>query len=123
MSRDNVADILNQIVNAKKADKLIVQTRNYSKLLLAVLEIMKEKGHLSYELKDGKLIINIMDIMECKAIKPRFSVNKNNLDKYIRRFLPSRNFGHVIISTDKGLMDHKEAQENKKGGCLIAYFY
>ena len=45
------------------------------------------------------------------------------MDKYIRRYLPARNIGTVIISTNKGMMTHKEAAEEKIGGCVIAYFY
>jgi len=69
------------------------------------------------------LKITLKEVTECKAIKPRFTVSKKTLDKYVRRFLPSRNFGFVIVSTSKGLMTHHEAQENKIGGSLIAYFY
>ena len=29
----------------------------------------------------------------------------------------------MIISTNKGMMTHKEAQEEEIGGSLIAYFY
>ena len=53
----------------------------------------------------------------------RFSVNKSQIEKYRRRYLPSRNMGTVIISTNKGLLTHEEAQEEEIGGCLIAYFY
>jgi len=31
--------------------------------------------------------------------------------------------GILIISTNKGLITHNEAFEEKIGGCLIAYFY
>ena len=67
--------------------------------------------------------ITLGEISECKAIKPRFTVNKNQIEKYRRRYLPSRNFGTVILSTNKGLMTYKEAQKEQIGGCLIAYFY
>ena len=72
---------------------------------------------------EGKLTITIKEVSECKSIKPRFTADKKSLEKYIRRFLPARNFGYVIISTNQGLMTHEEAQENKIGGSLIAYFY
>jgi small subunit ribosomal protein S8 len=69
------------------------------------------------------LEISIGDLWECKAIKPRFTVDKTTIEKYRRRYLPSRNFGTMILSTNKGLMTHEEAFEEKIGGCLIAYFY
>jgi len=123
MSQDIVSDVLNCMMNAKKAKKSeIVITRN-SKLLLKVLEIMKQFGYVEYETENGKLKIIIKELNECKAIKPRYAVDKNSIEKYVRRFLPARNFGYVIVSTSKGLMTHQEAQENKIGGSLIAYFY
>jgi small subunit ribosomal protein S8 len=45
------------------------------------------------------------------------------IERYRRRYLPSRNFGTLVLSTNKGLMTHEEAVEEKIGGCLIAYFY
>jgi len=45
------------------------------------------------------------------------------VEKYRRRYLPSRNMGTMIISTNKGLMTHEEVLEEETGGSLIAYFY
>lgn len=123
MSQDIVSDTLNQLMNAKRARKQEIVVTRYSKLLLKVLDMMKESDYIDYELKEGVLKIIIKQLNECKAIKPRFTVNMDNLDKYIRRFLPARNFGFVIVSTSKGLMTHTDAQENKIGGSLIAYTY
>jgi ribosomal protein S8 len=123
MSTDIVSDVLNQLMNAKRAKRDIVVTKRYSKLLINVLELMKQGDYIDYELEDGKLKITIKDVTECRAIKPRYTVNKKTIDKYIRRFLPSRTFGFVVVSTNKGLMLHPEAQENKIGGSLIAYYY
>ncbi|MBU1129378.1 MAG: 30S ribosomal protein S8, partial [Nanoarchaeota archaeon] len=59
----------------------------------------------------------------CKSIKPRFTVDRTQIEKYRRRYLPARDVGTMIISTNKGLMTHQEADQEKIGGCLIAYFY
>jgi small subunit ribosomal protein S8 len=123
MAQDIISDALNQIMNAKRAAKSTVVITRYSGLLTKLLEMMKQKGYLDYEVNEGKMKITIKDIVECKAIKPRYTLGKADIDKYIRRFLPSRNVGFVIISTSKGLMLHNEAIENKIGGSLIAYFY
>ena len=124
MSQDNVADVLNRIMNAKRARRDVVITKRYSKLLLKILDLMKEKGYIDYELTDdSELKIEIKEINECKAVKPRYTFNIKTLDKYIKRFLPSRNFGYVVVSTNKGIMIHSDAIENKVGGCLLAYFY
>lgn len=126
MSQDIVADALNMIKNAKKAKKENVKIKRISNLLIEILKIMKQKGAIKKYKIDSKrksIEITIGELFECKAIKPRFSINKNQIEKYRRRYLPSRNLGTMIISTNQGLMTYEEALEEKKGGCLIAYFY
>jgi len=126
MSQDVVADGLNMIRNAKKARKEIVVIKRISNLLIEVLKIMKQKGAIKrYKIngKDKSLEITIGDLFECKAIKPRFSVGKGDIEKYRRRYLPARNIGIMIVSTNKGLVTHEEAQEEQIGGSLVAYFY
>jgi len=123
MSRDIISDVLNEIMNAKKANKEFIETTRFSKLLINILEIMKSYGYIEYKIEDGKLRVILKEITECRSIKPRYSAAKKNIDKYVRKFLPARNYGYVVISTSKGLMTHQEAQENKIGGSLIAYFF
>ncbi len=126
MSQDIVADALNMIRNAKKARKTEVKIKRISNLLIEVLKIMKQEGVVKkYKInsKDKTLEITIGDLTDCRAIKPRFTVDKTQIEKYRRRYLPARNLGIVIVSTNKGLMTHEEAQKEKIGGCLIAYFY
>jgi len=126
MSQDIVADALNMIKNANKARKEVVKVNRISNLLIEILKIMKQKGAIKKYKIDAKgksIEITIGDLSECKAIKPRFSVDKTQIEKYRRRYLPSRNMGTVVVSTNKGLMTHEEAQEENIGGCLVAYFY
>jgi len=126
MSQDIVADALNMIRNAKKARKTEVKIKRISNLLIEVLKIMKQEGVVKkYKInsKDKTLEITIGDLTDCRAIKPRFTIDKTQIEKYRRRYLPARNLGIVIVSTNKGLMTHEEAQKEKIGGCLIAYFY
>jgi len=126
MSQDIVADGLNTIRNAKKAGKEIVKLNRISNLLIEVLKIMKQQGVIKkYKInsKNQSIEITIGELSECKAIKPRFTVGKEQIEKYRRRYLPARNLGTMVISTNKGLMTHEEAQEEQIGGCLIAFFY
>jgi small subunit ribosomal protein S8 len=126
MSQDIVADALNMIQNAKKARKETIKINRISNLLIEILKIMKQEGAIKRYKIDGKeksVTITIGDLTECRAIKPRFSVDKNQIEKYRRRYLPARNLGIMIISTNKGLVTHTEAQEENIGGSLIAYFY
>jgi len=123
MSQDLIADTLNQIMNAKKARKSEVIVKRNSKLLRSVLDIAKESGCLDYEINGRNVKIHIKQLNEFKAIKPRYTVSVKRINHYVRRFLPARNFGFVIVSTNKGLMKHEEAEEKNLGGCLIAYAY
>jgi small subunit ribosomal protein S8 len=126
MSQDTVADALNMMRNAKKAGKEVVKVKMISNLLIEVLKIMKQKEAIKkYKIdpKDKSVEITLGDLTECKAIKPRFTAQKDEVDKYMRRYLPARGIGEMIISTDKGLMTHEEAMEEGVGGCLVAYFY
>lgn len=126
MSQDTVADALNAMRNAKRARKENVKIGRVSKLLIEVLKIMKQKGVIKkykIDTKGKSVEISLGEFLECKVIKPRFSVKKDQIEKYRRRYLPARKVGTVVVSTPKGLMSHDEAIENGMGGSLIAYFY
>jgi small subunit ribosomal protein S8 len=124
MSHDNVADTLNQMMNALKAGKTQVIIKHHSKLLLGVLALAQLKKYIKhYELKDTELIIFFDKLNGCKAIKPRTVVKATDLNRYALRYLPAKELGIVVVSTPAGLMTHHTAQEKRKGGCLLAYFY
>ena len=126
MSQDIVADALNMIRNAKKARKESIEVMRMSNLLIEILKIMKQKNAIrKYKInpKEKSVEITLGEVSECKAIKPRFTVQKGEIEKYKRRYLPARGVGTIIVSTDKGLMTHEEAEEEGTGGSLIAYFY
>jgi len=123
MSQDIVADGLNQIMNAKRARKQEVVLNKHSKLLRNILDVAKESEYLDYKVEGNKITIEIKDLNSIIAIKPRFTVSVKKINFYVRRFLPARDFGFVIISTNKGLKKHKEAEEENIGGSLIAYMY
>jgi small subunit ribosomal protein S8 len=126
MSQDTVADALNMMRNARRAGKETIEVKKISNLLIEVLKIMKQKEAIKkYKInpKDKSVEITLGNVSECKAIKPRFTVQKDEIEKYERRYLPARGIGTMIISTNKGLTTHEEAKEEDIGGCLIAYFY
>lgn len=125
MKKDTVANALNEIMNMKRVGKTEVKIKYYSRLLINLFEMMKSKGHIDYSLDEEKkeIVVKILKLNECKAIKPRYYVTVQEIDRYLRRFVPSRNFGSLVVSTNAGLKTHKEAEEEKLGGALIAYFY
>ena len=125
MSQDIVADGLNQIMNAKRIGKRELTIKRYSKVLLGLFDMMKAKGHIEYEVNEEEktVTVKIIKVNECRAVKPRYYVGVADIDKYLRRFLPSRNFGTLVMSTNKGLLDHKDSVKNNLGRSVIAYFY
>ena len=126
MSQDIIADAMNMIRNAKMAKKENAKVKRISNLLIEILKIMKYKNAIKkykIDVKGKSVNITIGELLDCKAIKPRFTVNKDQIEKYRRRYLPSRNMGTIIVSTNKGLMTHEDALEEGIGGSLIAYFY
>ena len=100
-----------------------------SKLIGGILKIMQKEGYIGkFELvEDGKAgkyhVTLIGKINDCKAIKPRYAIKKDEFTKWEQRYLPSRNLGTLVISTPKGLMTQKEAKKIGTGGKLIAFFY
>ena len=124
MSQDIVADTLNQIINAKKSGKSILEVTHSSKLLISVLALAKLKGYIKdYKLDKKILKIEIGKLNDCNAIKPRYTISVSQIEKYEKRYLPARNFGMLILSTTKGLMTNHTAREKNIGGSLIAYMY
>ena len=123
MSQDIVADALNQIMNMKKAKKKQIVINSTSKFLLKILDVIKELVYIDYKTKEKQVIVEIKKLNYCSAIKPRYNVSADEIEKYVRRFLPAKDFGYLIISTSKGLMTHEEAIEKNIGGSLIAYVY
>lgn len=125
--RDWLSSMLNDLVNCRKAGKKETIMIPVSKLILEVLRIMKENGYIEdYKVEEDKfkkLIIKIGKINKCGSIKPRFYVKKNEFEKYVKRYLPARNVGILIVSTNKGIMTHREAIEKGIGGSLLAYCY
>src|SRR3989344_1479584 len=124
MSQDIVSDTLNLMMNAIKANKNEVRVKFHSKFLLSVLAIAKLRGYVKeYKIEGSELKIIIDKLNACKAIKPRYTISVEEIDKHIKRYLPAKNIGVLIISTTEGLMTHHTAIEKNLGGSLIAYLY
>jgi small subunit ribosomal protein S8 len=65
----------------------------------------------------------IGNVNNAGVIKPRFSVTKDNYEKFEKRFLPARNIGVMVVSTSQGIMTHHESKKKNIGGRLIAFCY
>jgi len=126
---DTLVNALNTIMNneyRRKNECIIVPASN---LIGRVLRLIQRKGYIGEiefidDGRQGKFRVQLFGrINECKAVSPRFSTSVDRLERYEKRFLPSRNLGSVILSTPKGVMDHIQAREENVGGVILAYVY
>lgn len=126
---DVLANVLTSIRNNETAAKPEVFAKPASNLVTETLKIMQKNGYVGeFEIiEDGRggiyRIKLVHQINDCGVIKPRFPVKKEEYEKWERRFLPGRQIGLLIVSTSKGIMTQKEAQEKGLGGVLLAYVY
>ena len=130
MATNNVlANLFTTLFNTedrRKGNCVIVPT---SKLGLEVLQTLKNEGYIGEferveDERGGKFKINLLaKITKCGAITPRFKVKKDEYNTWEQQFLPSYNRGMLLVTTNQGVMSHKEAANKGIGGFLIGYVY
>lgn len=128
MRQDLLADGLSAIKNAARAGKNVCEIESASKMIKNVLKVMQAGGYIgTFEQvetdKGGKFKVQIEDLNDCNAIKPRFYVKNDDYTHWEKRFLPARGMGQLIITTSQGIMTHEQAKEEEIGGQLLAYVY
>jgi ribosomal protein S8 len=103
-----------------------------SKLIINVLRTMQKEGYIGEveQVDDGrwgKIVVQLQGrINKCGPITPRYPLTYRdtiNLPNYIRKYLPSKEIGIIVISTPKGVMSHKEAARVRTGGIALGYVY
>jgi ribosomal protein S8 len=74
--------------------------------------------------RSNKIVIELNGrLNKCGVISPRFDVPVHEIEKWVVNLLPSRQFGHIILSTTYGIMTHEEARRKKTGGKILGFFY
>ena len=126
---DPLANALSLILIDEKSGKNESIIRPSSKIIKKVLEIMKDNKYVGAfeEIKDGRgdiIKLNLLgNINKCGVIKPRYSLKKDDFEKFEGRYLLARGMGILIVSTPSGIMVHHEAKKKNIGGKLLAYCY
>jgi len=126
---DTLANGLTTIMNNEMRHKRECVINPASKLLGRVLRVMQLNGYIGeFEFVDdgrsGKFKIQLLGrINKCGAIKPRIPTRFDEIETWEKRFLPSKEVGVLVISTSQGVLSHKEAEEQKIGGRLLAFVY
>ena len=124
-----LSECLKKLTNAEKAGKRQVLLRPMSKVVVKFLRQMQKNGYINeFEIIDdarsGKIVVDLNGrLNKCGVISPRFDLKVKNFEKFVYNILPSRQFGHVVLTTNKGIMDHNEARSNHTGGKVLGYFY
>ena len=126
---DPLVNALNTIMSHEGRRKNECIITPASGLVGRVLRLIQSKGYIGEieyidDGRQGKFRVQLFGrINECEAVTPRFKTRVSEMEKWEKRFLPSRNLGLIILSTNKGVMDHVHAKEEHVGGVLLAYVY
>lgn len=125
---DPVADAFSKINNAVNSLNSSVLLKK-SRLLMSLLNSLKAHNYIGEieEIQDNKqgiLRVHLLgNINKCGVIKPRYPISVDSLEDYERKFLPAKDFGVLLITTNKGILTQAESREKNIGGSLIAYCY
>jgi small subunit ribosomal protein S8 len=126
---DLLSDALSNIWNHEIIGHREVVIKPASKLIGAVLRVMQKTGYIGeFEFIDdsrtGIFKIQLLGrISKCRVVKPRYPVKNGSYENWEKRYLPSRGFGLLIVSTPEGVISHQEAKSKGLGGRLLAFVY
>lgn len=125
---DRLADAINIIKTNERVgrEECVIPS---NKLIKTVVEVLKNNNYIEgyeefSERYQKKLKIKLANkINKISVVKPRFSIAKDNITKYESRYIPSKDFGILVISTPKGILTNREVRAQNIGGSLIMYVY
>ena len=129
MQFDPLSDAFTRIFNAEQAGHYEVTVNPASKMLGSMLSIMQASDYIGeYERIDngrgGSFRVELIGALNrCVVITPRHSVKRAEFDKGESRYLPARDLGLLILTTNQGVMNHYDAKKDRVGGRLLAYIF
>ena len=93
---DPLANALSLILIDEKAGRSESKIKPSSKIIKKVLDVMKSNNYVGdfEEIEDGRgniIKLNLLgNINKCGVIKPRYSIKKNEFEKFEERYLLAR---------------------------------
>jgi len=124
-----LANCLRSITNAERRGKRQVLIRPVSKVVVKFLGVMQKHQYIGeFEIVDdkrsGKAVVNLTGrLNKCGVISPRFDVALTDINEWVAKLLPARQFGHIVLTTSYGIVDHEDAKRKKTGGKILGFFY
>ncbi|KAI0542667.1 40S ribosomal protein S22-like protein [Xylaria digitata] len=124
-----LSDAMNSINNADRMGKRQVLIRPASKVTVEFLNIMQKNGYIGeFEIVDdhrsGKIVVQLTGrLNKCGVISPRYNVKISQMEKWVTKLLPARQFGHIVLTTSAGVMDHNTARRKHVSGKILGFFY
>jgi small subunit ribosomal protein S15Ae len=74
--------------------------------------------------RGGKIVVELNGrLNKCGVISPRYDISHHDVEAWVARLLPSRQFGVIVLTTSSGIMDHEEARRKGVGGKVLGFFY
>ncbi|OFZ65946.1 MAG: 30S ribosomal protein S8 [Bacteroidetes bacterium RIFCSPHIGHO2_02_FULL_44_7] len=132
MNTDPIADYLTRIRNASAAKKKMVEIPS-SNVKRAITQILFDQGYITdfkFEDDDKQGVIRIAlkynPSTKVPAIKKLERISSPGLRKYTSAADMPRvlnGLGIAIVSTSKGVVTGKQAQNENVGGEILAYVY
>ncbi|KAK2109078.1 hypothetical protein P7K49_014243 [Saguinus oedipus] len=93
------------------------------------LTVMMKHGYIGeFEITDdhraGKIVVNLTGrLNKCGVISPRLDVQLKDLEKRQNHWLPSHQFGFIVLTTSAGIMDHEEARRKRTRGKILGFLF
>jgi len=129
MKHDTLNDAISILKNFERAGKIECVVSPNTKMLRKVLSVFQNEGYIgefevSENFRGGDVRVRLVKkINDCGIIKPRYPVKHTDFTLWEKRYLPSRGFGVLVVSTSQGIMSHNEAKDKGLGGRLVAFVY
>ncbi|GBE61041.1 40S ribosomal protein [Babesia ovata] len=80
--------------------------------------------HIADDHRSGKIVIELLGrINKCAVVSPRYDIALDDIEQWSSNILPSRQFGHLVLTTAYGIMDHEEARRKHTGGKILGFFF